>query len=208
MGAGLEARVRVRRYRDLYAIPSPVGGWVPRNSVLGRERGNPGISVEQPSDDEDDRAEEIRAVLDSFVDVDGDKVGMGAELETAMEQRASLEGLRRYSVLMRERGLEDDDKSHYPDEVRTAGRETMYLLEHWGEDRERYSGVSARSHVSFLDGEKSEEARDRFVRRVEVMFDGVGREKGGGVGGGREISPMPELPAMTGGGRKRTGAWF
>jgi hypothetical protein len=98
---------------------------------------------------------------------------------------------------------EDDDRSLYPDDDKSAGRRTMYLLEgrdsrHYDEDN-RFSRYSAMHSVySVLDGDKSEEARERFVRRVTAMYGQ----------GGREVPPMPKLPdglviKGTGVGRRR-----
>lgn len=66
----------------------------------------------------------------------------------------------------------------------------MYLLEgrdsrHF-DDESRFSRYSAvQSVYSVLDGEKSEEARERFVRRVTAMY---------GQGGREVVPPMPKLP--------------
>jgi hypothetical protein len=99
---------------------------------------------------------------------------------------------------------EDDDRSFYPDDNKSAGRRTMYLLEgrdsrHY-DDENRFSRYSAvQSVYSVLDGEKSEEAREQFVRRVTAMYGEGGREV--------PVPPMPKLPdgliKGTGVGRRR-----
>jgi len=64
-----------------------------------------------------------------------------------------------------------------------AGRKSS--VEEGGGDRNsRWSG-SIYSRVSVLDPEKSEEARQRFVQRVEDMYGDGGREK---------VPPVPKIP--------------
>ena len=69
-------------------------------------------------------------------------------------------------------------------------RETVYLDvdEEGGGDRSSVWS-DAHSRYSFLDGEKSAEIREKFVRRVEAMY-------------GKEIvPPVPKLGAALGGAR-------
>ncbi|KAF5343903.1 hypothetical protein D9758_012136 [Tetrapyrgos nigripes] len=82
-----------------------------------------------------------------------------------------------------------DDRSHYPEDDRSAG---MYRLD----NSSRYTtyttysdgAYSRTSHGSFLDGEKSEEARERFLKRIGEMYDANGREKKD------LVPPVPKLP--------------
>lgn len=87
----------------------------------------------------------------------------------------------------------DDDKSIYAEEDRTAGRRTVYDTEllgrsagdteshYWDEGRmSRYS--AAPSVYSVLDGEQSEEARQRFLEKVAAMYTE-----------GPDVPPMPTL---------------
>lgn len=100
-----------------------------------------------------------------------------------------------------------DDKSLYPEDDKTAGRRTLYEVE--GRQRDtrydddgRFSRYSAAQSVySVLDPERSEEARDRFVKRVAAMYDE------------RERDPAPPVPKLpdgvirgTGVGRRRLNA--
>lgn len=89
--------------------------------------------------------------------------------------------------------VDDDDKSFYGEEDQTAGRRTMYGLEgrdagdteshYWDDGRiSRYS--AAPSMYSVLDGEQSEEARQRFLKKVAAMY-----------GEGADVPPMPTLTA-------------
>jgi len=73
----------------------------------------------------------------------------------------------------------DDDKSYYPQDDKTTGRTTMYMLEN-GEDDLRYSMYTdgdRTSRGSFLNEDKSLDARERFLRRVAAMYEETGREK-------------------------------
>ena len=101
-----------------------------------------------------------------------------------------------------------DDKSIYPDDDKTAGRSTMYEIEGRGrdvsyfDDDGRFSRYSATpSTYSVLDHEKSEEVRDRFIKRVAAMYDERERD---------QAPPVPSLPdgiiRGTGVGRRRLNA--
>jgi hypothetical protein len=172
---GFEARPRVRRYRDLYAIPCP--------EKTGTSPGAQVDPLNSESDDEDD----MRDLLDRFVEEVGDH-GDGRAVPT----RWSFEDLRD----LNEGDLDDDDddKSTYPheDTIRTTRRFSAYSIS----SPSVYSRESIliegdrRSHGSFLDGERSEEARERFVQRVEAMYDETGREKTRVA-----VPPVPRLPA-------------
>jgi hypothetical protein len=98
-----------------------------------------------------------------------------------------------------------DDRSMYPDDNKSAGRRSMDELEgrdsrHYDDDRiSRYSATH--SVYSVMDGEKSGEARERFLRRVAALYGE----------GGREVPPVPQLPEGliikgTGVGRRRMDA--
>ncbi|KAJ7841306.1 hypothetical protein B0H14DRAFT_1045960 [Mycena olivaceomarginata] len=82
---------------------------------------------------------------------------------------------------------DDDEASRYPDEDRTAGRSTMYRVE-GGRETMRWSGYTVDTRASFLDVDKSEQARGALVNRVGEMFDLSGRERSA-------APPVPKLPA-------------
>lgn len=96
---------------------------------------------------------------------------------------------------------DDDDKSHYPAEERTAGAATMYAFDNGSAGNftrasradSMWDDSDAGSRSSFMDHTKSEATRERFVQRIEAMFDESGREKLTGVRLG-EIPPVPRLP--------------
>lgn len=91
-----------------------------------------------------------------------------------------------------------DDKSRYPDDEVTAGRATMYST--LGGDLSRRGSWESGSRVSFMDNEKSQQARERFLRRVDMFYDETGREKPSpaprGIGRGAipAVPPVPRLP--------------
>ena len=211
---GLEERVRERRYRDLYAVASPAGGWVSQEKERetrqvaddneGNGEGGYWDEYGLLGDEEDGEEEEegIRHVLDRF---EGEMRGVGGG--RALERSLSFEALNKsdpprtnnnfvpsdsyaYTTTRRKDDSEDDDRSVYTDESQTAVRETKYVLER--DDEEVWGGMeknsrwsgSIYSRTSVLDVETSGEARERFVRRVEAMLDETGRQKEKGVGRG------------------------
>ncbi|TFK38534.1 hypothetical protein BDQ12DRAFT_683807 [Crucibulum laeve] len=186
---GLEQRVKVRRYRDLYAIDAPPGGWAnlpPRGKEEIQWDGErtPEIDVVEPTEsgsmwdkeaayagyEEDDPynedEEELRDVLDRFEDTSSE----GHSLTHSAESTGSSGRQKRTRF-----ALADD-------------RSTMYTIEgaEGGGRNSRWSG-SIYSRASVLDPDKSEEARVRFVQRVEAMLDSEGR-------GERAIPPVPKIP--------------
>jgi len=56
--------------------------------------------------------------------------------------------------------------------------------------------VDGESRASFMDADRSEEARERFIRRIEAMFDENGRELPPNLGIGKNavIPPVPRIP--------------
>ncbi|EPQ53110.1 hypothetical protein GLOTRDRAFT_122393 [Gloeophyllum trabeum ATCC 11539] len=86
---------------------------------------------------------------------------------------------------------DDDDKSYYPEDDKTAGRSTMYMMEN-GEDLRysMYTDGDRTSRGSFLNEDKSWDARQRFLQRVEALYEDTGREK-------PKPPPVPKLdPAL------------
>ncbi|KAJ7914938.1 hypothetical protein B0H13DRAFT_2001733 [Mycena leptocephala] len=101
---------------------------------------------------------------------------------TAAEYAAAADlGMGAYS--------DDDEASRYPDEDKTAGRSTMYRVEGGARETMRWSEYSRNTdtRASFMDLEKSEQARGQLVERVGAMFDLSGRERSA-------IPPVPKLP--------------
>jgi hypothetical protein len=55
-----------------------------------------------------------------------------------------------------------------------------------------YSDDETQSRSSFMDADKSDQARERFVRRIEAMFDENGREV---LRRNAMVPPVPKIPA-------------
>jgi len=205
LGSALDGQLRVRRNRDLFVIASPMGGQKP--GALQSTDGHNWNPEAQEPDEEDN--EQLRDVLDRFIDEDEDEKLQGQAVPTRHSYQ-DLKKSRRVFVddSTGEGDVEeedyyndenDDDRSRYPDEDRTAGRSTMYMLENGsGVEDSRFSRYSEASRMSILDGEESENVRARFVRRVEAMMDnGSGRERGR-----TREPPVPKLPeGLAGRGR-------
>ncbi|KAK0200480.1 hypothetical protein DFS33DRAFT_1456720 [Desarmillaria ectypa] len=160
---GLEARAKVRRYRDLYALPD---GW----------------GEEQPIDDETDPMHDVIARFKRT----SDHSSSGEDIRVTLDRNQSPE------VMYRNNQTEDydsDDYFRYPEEDKNVGRTTMYRLDRGAASTGRLSTWSGDSRASVMDLEKSEVARQRFVKRIEAMFDQNGRELPES-----EIPPVPRLP--------------
>ncbi|KAK0445012.1 uncharacterized protein EV420DRAFT_1484444 [Desarmillaria tabescens] len=162
---GLEARVKVRRYRDLYALPNS-NGW--------RE--------EQPADDDTDPMYDVIARFKRT----SDHSSSGEDIRVALDRNQSPEAMHRNNQID---DYDSDDYSRYQEEDRSVGRSAMYQLDRGASSMGRLSTWSGDSRASLMDLEKSEAARQRFVKRIEAMFDQNGRELPGS-----EIPPVPRLP--------------
>jgi hypothetical protein len=179
VGPGLESQLRVPRYRDLYVIGSPGGGWkssspAPRIWEDGQKWVND--HPEEPSQQEVEDDDDLRDVLDRFIDEEEP-----AQHDKALPTRHSYRGAA---------ALVDSDESVYAGEDDDE-RTTTYLTEGDGDLRiSRHSEESGR--FSILDDERSEEVRARFLRRVEAMIDSEnerGRERAR-----RREPPVPKIP--------------
>ncbi|KAJ7183149.1 hypothetical protein C8R46DRAFT_1209317 [Mycena filopes] len=217
MGPGLAARAKVERYRDLYAIQIPAtpqsagarrGGY-PYPAEDEYDGDEVGIRVEGYSDEEEDGGEEeILGVLGRFQDQDA-RERAARRVGNALERNNSG-ALRPGTVNPRGRapspsrwpggGLsptagggdeaysDDDEASRYPDDDKTAGRSTMYRVENGGgRDTIRWSDDYS-TRASFMDVDRSEQARGQLVQRVGTIFDLSGRER-------NVVPPVPKLPA-------------
>jgi len=135
----------------------------------------------------------MRDLLDRFVEEVEDHAD-----GRAVPTRRSFEDLRGFD----DGDGADGDKSMYPhkeaaakprttirDDARFSTYSTSPSLSTYGRGSVLIEG-DRRSHGSFLDGESSEAARERFVQRVEAMYDENGREKTRVA-----VPPVPRLPA-------------
>ena len=92
--------------------------------------------------------------------------------------------------------LDEDDRSHYSDSENHGTAEVQRSPEWWrrqtvysdDEEDTRYSRYTASvySVTSVLDDQKSGEARERFVRRVQALYGQESREE--------IVPPVPKLP--------------
>ncbi|KAJ6630998.1 hypothetical protein B0H10DRAFT_702776 [Mycena sp. CBHHK59/15] len=203
VGPGLEARAKVERYRDLYAIQIPAapvrGGGSARPRYDDDEEAGVDIRVEEYDDADEDR-EEMLGVLDRFHEPRDEPERAGSALGRndsgvlRPKKHTRFEDERNPKPML-EYYSNNDEASQYPDEDKTAGRATMYRFDHGGRD----TMYSEYSRASFLDVEKSEKARDRLVEHVGAIFDLSGRERS-------VIPPMPKVPPTllaAGNGRNR-----
>ncbi|KAJ6544070.1 hypothetical protein B0H19DRAFT_1169507 [Mycena capillaripes] len=215
IGPGLAARAKVQRYRDLYAIQIPPTPPAARAAMSARpydDDDEVDIRVEEWVDErggeEEEADREMLGVLGRFRDTGAREQGrrMGIALErnnsgalrpgAGIVRRSPSPGARSPTVDEYVRAnadryavgayLDDDEASRYPDEEKTAGRSTMYRVDHSGRETMRWSEYSSRA--SFLDLDKSEKARGQLVDRVGAMFDLSGRERAA-------VPPVPKLPA-------------
>ncbi|KAF8995541.1 hypothetical protein BDQ17DRAFT_1430286 [Cyathus striatus] len=178
VGLGLSARPIPRRHEDFNNRRESV--YIEHDDLSPR---TPGIDVVEPSEDgnsfwEEEYDEEMNDVLQRFEDISSDD----HEGERALESRRSFEAIRRNLASLGDVSQFEDD-----DDGRTVMRSS---IESNSEDRNhRWSG-SIYSRASFLDPDKSEETRQRFLKRVESMLNEEDRN-----GGGSAIPPVPKLPA-------------
>jgi len=162
--------MQVRRYKDFYAISNSTDA-----------HGKTGAAqVEVSSDESDDDEDDMRDLLDRFVD----EIAARDEDERAVPTRRSFEDLRDFYET-------DDDKStHLYQTARRPAINPRFGMNSSPPSPSIYSQGDRRSRGSFLDAEMSEDARERFVQRVEAMYDESGREKPKAV-----VPPVPRLPA-------------
>ncbi|KAJ3792288.1 hypothetical protein GGU11DRAFT_803261 [Lentinula aff. detonsa] len=71
--------------------------------------------------------------------------------------------------------------------------------------------VDGEGRASFMDADKSDEARGRFIKRIKTMFDENGRELSPNLGIGRNaiIPPVPKIPrGLLQGSSSKTWIWL
>lgn len=145
--------------------------------------------------------QELQDVLDRFISELSSSGDKHEAAGTALGRRKSSEALRNdgptSSEPIPEAGEDngDDAESQHSPDLSRRRRSTVYYsdAEEDGADPRlsRWSG-SIYSRASFMDPQKSEETRVRFVKRVEAMLDEAGIERGN-----RDwdaVPPVPKLP--------------
>jgi hypothetical protein len=184
------------------------------------------IEQPSDDEDDYDDEEDLRDVLRGFTDGRStSEMGhqRDVEPEAALDRRRSLEAYyynnsydvghtpsRRSPIPERSprpsfssyvsEGELSDDKSRYTSDE----KHSMYKMNNSSQARSLASGgedrwsmsVDGESRASFMDADKSDEARERFIRRIESMFDENGRELPPNLGIGRNavVPPVPKLP--------------
>ncbi|KAF7303203.1 hypothetical protein MKEN_01284000 [Mycena kentingensis (nom. inval.)] len=197
VGPGLADRVKVARYRDLYALNIPdVSNQRAQRRYWDEDEASVNINVDEGSDEEVEEDAEIAGVLGRFRDpTPRDRApGNGVALErnnSGVLRPGARQRVVRFSpepspTRQRDYEEDDDDASRYPDDERTAGRKTMYRFDSNGEGS-RDTMYSEYSRTSFMDVSRSEQARGRLVDRVGMMYDHNGREV---------RSPAPPVPRL------------
>lgn len=202
--SGFEGRVKIPRYRELYALPSPVGGWgtqTQKGEKAGvrwkNDEGQPRsmeFDVEAPSDDEEDVDELRDALMGRFQKPASEEDHSPYRSESALDRSHSF-NLRPMMVGTRSRSPSPNSDhggggggARPP--VRFADvdayREAEYSDNIQGsyseseEDTTRQSqwseAQSVYSRSSFVDDEKSDGIRGKLVDNVGGMYDANGRE--------------------------------
>lgn len=185
---GFEGRVKVRRYRDLYALAngdgSAGGGGSDENgsssgsherfededdfdSTPRRKRfiaQYPGVKDRPPSDFYEEDSVALDKVLSRYAD--------GHVMDPSSP---SSEGA----------GEDSDDKYYPSNEIKHSRSHPPYFHVKppipYPPNQDPYSTISVYSTHSIMDNEKSGEARDRFVSRVQAMYGPDGRERSSAI---------------------------
>ncbi|KAF8639054.1 hypothetical protein AX17_001750 [Amanita inopinata Kibby_2008] len=169
--------------------------------------------INENSEDEGDYegGREILNVLERFTDIpkreENETVGKALVRSRSLEALADDVNLSLPNVQTNaELGVEDaksafeDTESYYGRQNSHRRRSTVYYSDPDEEDgadpRLSKWSESIYSRSSFMDSQRSEETRDRFVRRVEAMLDEAGIERGNKRRWetAEAVPPVPKLP--------------
>lgn len=163
----------VAKYEDLHLATQPLSGDVKQMDEMDEEELD--STVVKPMDaegnrDDNDEEEDIRGVLERFEDtLSGEQAGR------ALGRSRSFEAIKkRLPGHVPSEYYEDDDDDIFSDEKTST--------------ESGWERNSTYSRGSFLDPDKSESTRERFLQRVADMYGGGGRNSG------QAIPPMPRLP--------------
>jgi len=209
VGTGLEATLRVPRYRELYALALPEDAEYEKRrkafermggDEVGRIEGGEkhGMAASELNKDYEDLDEdEIQDVLARFKEsrLSHDRQRSQQDNGQALGRSRSFEALKtseHHSDFgvdeMAELSDEEDLPIALPKRRIKPSRTSDDYDDDDEQDRNSRWTESLYSRASFLDPDKSEEARDRFVQRVTEMFGENGRERD-------TVPPVPKLPA-------------
>lgn len=140
------------------------------------EMDSPVVKPLDPGWDYDEEEQDIREVLERFKDtLQGEHTGR------SLGRSRSFEAIRnRLPGRISSESYDDEEDEE----------ETGYVFSDERPSTEESGGRSSvYSRASFLDPDKSEETRERFLRRVVDMYDGRGRR-----GNEQAIPPIPKMP--------------
>ncbi|KNZ82313.1 hypothetical protein J132_00128 [Termitomyces sp. J132] len=195
VGPGLEADSKVSRYKELPGLSLPkekndqvverrevdkARDWVKERDSMAK-RSSVGswdaIAAYGGEDDEDDD-DDMRDVLERF-----EEARINSEIDAIQNE---LDGWKALGRSQSFEAIKERIKGRYEDNQDPEDEALRKSLEDDGDTNSRWSGtMSIYSRTSVLDPEKSEEARQRFIKRVEDLYGDGGREK---------IPPVPKIP--------------
>lgn len=163
--------------------------------------------------DEDDEDDDIRAVANHYNpssrqrERDEPALGRSTSFEALQGRyrdaaQSGLLGSTAPASGSQDFDYDSDNKSHYPnDEAGGGDRSTLYTI------ASNYSAGDlsvSENRASIMDRNRSEQNRDRFVKRIEAMFDANGRE----LPSRDRVPPVPKVPQGAVANAVRTGGWF
>jgi hypothetical protein len=175
---------RMSKYKALHALatqpPAQPGGQSSKNHYRqGRKEMDSLVTQRNGSEWDDEDEDDMQDVLDRFVDTYAGEEAGGR----ALGRSRSFEAIKKRLPGRASESFYEDDES---EEDRYEERASM---ESFGPgDRNSLWDESIYSHTGVLDPEESEEARERFIKRVEAMCrdDSGGRRHG--------VPPVPRIP--------------
>jgi len=189
---GFEGRVKVRRYRELYALANggDVGGGGGAGSDENENASSSGSHERYEDEDQDDFDSTPRRKK-FIANYPGVKDRPPSDFYEE-EDSVTLDGvLSRYAdgqvmVDPSSPESEDSDEKFYPlsgneiPHLRARERPSYFPVQPpipYPPNQEPYNTISVYSTHSIMDNEKSGVTRDRFVKRVQAMYGPDGRER-------------------------------
>jgi hypothetical protein len=173
------------KYKILHALatqPPPPPVYAKQLDEYEHESESPVVQpLDSRWDDDEEEEQDIREVLERFKDT------LEAEqIRRSLGRSRSFEAIRTRLPGGVSSALYDEDGEEEEEEIGYAISDEKHSMEEEGGERN-----SVYSRVSLLDPDKSEETRERFLRRVaaDIMYDGRGQR-----GNEQAIPPMPKIP--------------
>ncbi|KIY53305.1 hypothetical protein FISHEDRAFT_55374 [Fistulina hepatica ATCC 64428] len=195
VSAGLEARMKAQKYRELYDQSQAVR----HNPRSASDRSHHFQSVSSASAKPTFYGHNGRANTYEGAYDDGHESDNASWEESEPAETLESSGMPAddadddYYGSSQSHHTAPSSESHYSAHDRSTKYEAQSRESQWTE-----SIYSLYSRASIMDNDRSGEARSRFLRRVEAMYDENGQEIDGH---GDVIPPVPRLPAGFGNGR-------